>query len=176
MSESKSKFREFIENFWYYNKYKVLVGILVLIVVINTVSQLRSRENPDITVDLVSQSADADLLGAQLLQLLSGAAEDINADGQAVADVNVYNYSISDAGELSFAEDDGVHLGAEINTGSVPLYIADDCAVMADTGLVQAGVWGDYPLLMSLSEEYAHYPVFILPGADGMYLDILAGR
>ena len=171
--KSKSKFAEFMENFWYYHKFKVFVAILVLIVVINTASQLINRERPDYMVDIITVSRETDALGERLSQRLASVTEDANGDGETVVHVNVYHYDTDTQGNIAFAEDHGVHLAAEIQTGCVQLYIADSAEVLADTGLEPVGSWGDLPLLAGLAEEYGEYILYAPPSGDGGLLSIL---
>ena len=160
MSERREKIKSFIDNFWYYNKYKVLIGILVLIVIINTVSELKKLEAPDFCVNILSESTKTDTLSVSLAERLNAILPDRNGDGTVQTQVSVYHYTPDGEGNFSFEEADGIHLSAEIRKDLVQLYIADTESVMAESGLRKIGDWADFPVLMSISEEYKDYSVF----------------
>ena len=160
MSERRGKIKSFIDNFWYYNKYKVLIGILVLIVIINTVSELKDTEDPDFHVNILSESKETDALGVSLAEKLDALLPDRNGDGTVLTQVSVYHYTSDGEGNFYFEEADGIHLSAEILNDCAQLYIVDTESTVAESGLQKIGEWADFPVLMSISEEYKDYSVF----------------
>lgn len=76
-----------LENFWFYHKWHLLIGLLVVIVVLVCVLQSRENKNSDVTLLLAGpyrlsateKTAIEDALGALL-------PEDYNGDGEKIAE------------------------------------------------------------------------------------------
>ena len=74
-----SKVSKFLENFWFYNKWKVMAFIVIAVSVVLCVSQCASRERTDYTVVLFTYSEFADEQLDKMSSYLEKHAKDLNA-------------------------------------------------------------------------------------------------
>lgn len=92
--ELRSK-KDIRKNWWYYNKVKVLVGILLAAVVAYFVYSVFFTVKPDYTIAVVNQisldQSALDIMGDHIADY----GEDLNGDGKVI--VNVVNYSVDTA-------------------------------------------------------------------------------
>ncbi len=169
MNDKMSRFKSFLENFWYYHKFKVLVAVLILIVLANTLSQIKQNAPPDYAADIVTEEAVGNL-GDRLSAALNALLPDKNADGRTVTEVNVYQYARTAQTPFLFSESDSVHLAAELQSGAVKLFIADSEAPLSESGLKVIGSWEDFPLLMAVDAKYRDYIVYAAGDIDSALL------
>ncbi len=120
------------ENFWYYHKWHVVAGVFILFVVLFTVYDFRSRENPDYEIGLITQEsypADVtDALEAQLAQY----GTDLNGDGKVTVHVNPY--VVGNIGTSSGAEDPKLEMAgyvkitSDLSNGTSMIFVTDDAS------------------------------------------------
>ena len=87
-----SKVSKFLENFWFYNKWKVMAFIVIAVSVVLCVSQCASRERTDYTVVLFTYSEFADEQLDKMSSYLEKHAKDLNGDGDVVVGFNNCSY------------------------------------------------------------------------------------
>ena len=88
---SSNKFLKWLENFWYYHKWKVIVIAFFAVVVVVGVVQMVSKTDPDIEVTVATHTVyykeNVDALEQTLNSLMQ---EDINGDGKRTVVLNTY--------------------------------------------------------------------------------------
>lgn len=86
------KVKKYLENFWYYNKWKVVAGIIIVISVALCISQCASRENGDYTFVLFTYNEFADEQLKDMADYLEQYGEDLNGDGEVKVTFNNCSY------------------------------------------------------------------------------------
>ncbi len=88
---SSNKFLKWLENFWYYHKWKVIIITFFAVVIIVSVAQMINKTDPDIEVTVATHTVyyqeNVDSLEQALTALLPG---DINGDGKKTVILNTY--------------------------------------------------------------------------------------
>lgn len=77
-------------NFWFYHKLHVVIGVVVAAIVITTIVSATRTVQPDYTVGLISQNAYPDSVTTELGQMMSKYGVDRNHDGKVVVQVQMY--------------------------------------------------------------------------------------
>ena len=145
-----------LSNFWYYYKWYVLFGLLVLWAVFNLLIQFQENVEPDAAVSFVTMQKVPEEVQASLHSLLSEMVTDVNGDGKVEIAVNVYAYDGEGSGGTNA---DGyaaaaVHLASEVKLGLTSFFVTDEPQVLEEAEtLEQRGTWADYPALMALEGE-----------------------
>lgn len=142
-----------LSNFWYYYKWYVLFGLLVLWAAFNFLLQIQENVEPDATVSFVTMQPVPEAVQNSLQSLLSELVTDVNGDGKVEVAVNVYAYDGEGSGETN-AEGyaaAAVHLASEVRLGLTSFFVTDEPQVLEEAGtLEQRGTWADYSALMDL--------------------------
>lgn len=127
-------------NFWYYHKWHVVIGIAVAAVVIGTVVSSMKTVQPDYTVGLISRIAYPDEVTNQLGQEMAKYGVDRNHDGKVVVQVVLYQIagqSASSSGTASAASAGNtqvdpqmaaayqVKLMADVQSGTSMIFLTD---------------------------------------------------
>ena len=105
---SSNKFLNWFSNFWYYNKWKVIVITFFAVVLIVGIVQMATKEDPDIEITVATHTIyhqeEVDALESTLKGLLSA---DVNGDGKKKLQLNLYKiYSESELKAANEAETD----------------------------------------------------------------------
>jgi hypothetical protein len=167
------------ENFWYYHKWQVILGVVVLFFVVYFSWDLFTKENPDYEVAILSETNFPSNQLLELEEVLEQVGEDRNGDGKVVVFVNCYAI----ASENTQIQDANLQMASvtkymnDMTEGQSMIYMVDDALLKefqtenplfryADETLVEVagdnyadkGVrWTDYSGLMkaniSRSEE-----------------------
>lgn len=95
---SSNKFLNWFSNFWYYNKWKVIVITFFAIVLIVGIVQMANKEDPDIEVTVATHTVyyqeEVDALESTVKSLMP---TDLNGDGKKKVQLNLYKiYSESE--------------------------------------------------------------------------------
>ena len=161
MGEQSPGFRKKWNNWWYYNKWYVLVIILVSVLVFDfawSVYQNKTHR-PDFQVAYLGGPL-GDSTVEQLEQALSELAPDSNGDGQVIVTVNQYNL-YSDPDHTQPGSDpvadmaDQTRLSADLQIGESTLFLmADPDRFQQDTGML-CGLDG------TLAEEAPDAPLYL---------------
>ena len=73
---------EKLENFWYYNKWKVIIGAFFLVVAIIVIAQFAGRENPDVYIMYAGESY-LNVTGVDgMRNAFRAVIDDYNGDGE----------------------------------------------------------------------------------------------
>ncbi len=119
------------ENFWFYYKWHVLGGVLVVAILGFFIHDMASKRLPDLEISIVtSKMMPTSVLTAISEQLeTNGAVSDINGDGSIVVQVNQYNISTDESDQTvdySAQMAGTVKLSADIQEGISPIFITDN--------------------------------------------------
>lgn len=171
------------ENFWFYHKWHVIVGIVAAALIGSFIWEIVSQVHPDYTVSLLSTSALPTGIGEAMGEQLATLLDDRNGDGQVKVTVMEYCIGKGDAA----MEDPNTRMAnmtklmGDVDAGDSMLFLTDDLAYFEeqfrlfayDDGTSPAdgetpdytrmGVrWGDCPALAALelgeSEGFGEYP------------------
>ncbi len=166
--------KKFLENFWYYHKFKLLVALMVVMVLVNTISAFTSAEALDYTISMVTVKQIPDSLRQAVSEAFSARLPDTNGDGQVLVQVQVYNYSPNQ--EIlpnNWTEDDAVHLAADIQTGESCLFLADEPDVFQEIGLGSGGDCQASPLLADVAGQLEGFVFFFPQTVDPAVAEVL---
>jgi hypothetical protein len=115
------------QNFWYYHKWHVLIGVFVFIVAAYMVHDLVSRTEPDYQVMLITQSTVSTDAVDALEQTMEKYGEDLNGDGTVSVQVSANVISNDSSSEDPNERMAGVvHLQADLTEGTSILFLTDD--------------------------------------------------
>lgn len=115
-----------IENFWFYYKKHVLIGLFVLIVLVSEVTRFMNRIDYDLEGAIYTQSLISEERLGKVKEILKDTAIDVNENG--TLDIEVYSYD----GEIDknhLSQDTQAVLSklqAELVLGECPFYIVDE--------------------------------------------------
>lgn len=90
-------FSQKISNFWFYNKWKSILAIVICIIIGSSVYSCATKVNYDCTVAIALSTELADASISQLAKELTPYCEDYNNDGE--VNLNVYNCCFEDSAE-----------------------------------------------------------------------------
>lgn len=157
--------RSKIQNFWFYYKKHLLIGLAVVLVAGYLMSQ-KSPE-PDYHIGLVR----AEPLPGEVLQELearfTAAGTDVNGDGQVLVQIHTYCVNLADDGENAGVRNaDAVQaLDADLIGGMSGIFLLEDVQTFraVTNGLVgDAAASMEYGLQLTLRKD-----------ADDSYLDLI---
>ena len=117
------------DNFWFYHKTHVIVGILIVLIVSWFIYDLASKVDPDYQIGIITNSSYPSETLDKLGEQLALHAEDLNGDGQVVVQVNGYPMAI---GSDSTSEVDANTQMASVTRFSVDVQSGDSIIFMAD--------------------------------------------
>ena len=116
-----------LENFWYYYKWYVLGGLLVLLLALNFILQKKEAPEPDCQIALVTVTEfDEDALAA----IAARAEAELTGDGEDVPSVQV-NYYPYDADAMA-AQDTSRFMASSVQLAADIQYSVS-CAYITDT-------------------------------------------
>ena len=99
---SSSPMASKLSNFWYYHKWKVIIGAFILVLVVVCIIQFATKEDADAAVVIaVPEILEAEQVEAIDRVLTSFLSSDVNGDGKKYIDV--YNYSVYTEEEMEMA-------------------------------------------------------------------------
>ncbi len=115
-----------IENFWFYYKKHVLIGLLVLIVIVSEVARFMNRIVYDLETSVYTQSLISEERLETVKEILKDAAIDVNENGS--LDIEVYAYAGDISTEYLSQDTQAIlsKLQAELVMGECPFYIVDE--------------------------------------------------
>ncbi len=145
--------KQWIENFWYYNKWFVLLGIVILTFIGIATFQYITKDDADISILYVGSSSLSD---AQCREIISSAKElvpDINSDGEVSVDMQSFvllsDYDLLSDGQKIQAREEYQEYSDEILSGDGAILLLDEYfySELAGSGA-----------LISLHEIFAELP------------------
>ena len=136
--------KSWLENFWYHHKIGVLIGGFFLVALIIIIAQMVTRERPDYTAVMVTETALLPDKVAYLEQVLAQYGEDVNGDGEVVVQIN--NLYLG-ANAYTNQNTNLQALQIQLFTGDTLLYIYDPAY---EARLTKAGKDGAHSFLKEL--------------------------
>lgn len=189
--KEKLTFSEWLENVWYYNKWMIIFGGMMIIFVIMSIGQLASGNDPDIKILHVGPMYLSAEAIDRLEDTLEGFSEDYNDDGNFDADlldITVNKVPDGQGGTVNYDQNNQAltRFQVEIRAGDAVIYaldeeyfklclkdnlltpleeIIDDVDMPANTVKDEKGV--SYGVYISDLDAYS------LPGLENMYAGII---
>ncbi len=121
-------------NFWYYNKWKIAGGLLLVVVLGIFIADVVGNVKPDIDIAVVCQrgipDAVANRLGDALVE--AGLVPDLNGDGRQVAMVNQYNLNFDEGEQVDYATQmaSSVKMVTDLQVAQSVVFLMDNPALM----------------------------------------------
>ena len=166
-----------LEHFWYYYKWYVLFGAMVLLVLVNFLVEKASLTEPDAAVSFVTMEEVPQQILDEMRTRLEPLTGDVNGDGQIQVEINVYHYD--GKGSDGVNPDDysaaAVHLAAEVQNKLTDFFVTDEPELLQDSGaLTAAGHWEDYGVLREIdSRQLSRFSIFVFSDGGTPLLDAL---
>ena len=91
--------RKRIENFWFYHKTHLLIGLAAVLVLAYLGIQKLGTEKPDYHIGLVRAEALPEAELEALNAAFTAAGTDVNGDGQVLVQIHTYYADLADASE-----------------------------------------------------------------------------
>lgn len=141
----KQKVQEKLENFWYYYKWYVIGGLVLVIMLIVGIRSCTLKTNPDLYVLFAVDRSPNSLLVRETEDWLGSLTEDVNGDGEATAQLLTTTTTDQWNGYNSAA------MLVQVNSGKAILYILTDdtYATLHENGVLQdlTAMVGESPYL-----------------------------
>ncbi|MCH4238857.1 MAG: hypothetical protein LKF71_01085 [Oscillospiraceae bacterium] len=115
------------QNFWYYHKWHVLIGIAAAALVIFAITDAVTKVSPDYQIGLITSYQVPDQTIQNMEKKLQTGAKDRNGDGKVVVQVN--NYAVggdNNKTDPQVAAANVTRLMGDFTTDSDMLFICDD--------------------------------------------------
>ncbi|MBQ6823665.1 MAG: hypothetical protein IJP27_03340 [Clostridia bacterium] len=161
--------REKIENFWYYYKWYVIGGIVLLITLIVGVRSCTLKKNPDLYVLYAVDTSPNALVVEELGAWLGTMTEDLNEDGETTAKVMA---------TTTIDQWNGYNTAAmlvQANSGQAVLYILTENTykTLSENGMLQQ-LSGESPYLQG--DRYALSASGVLDAVPGIAYETETGE
>lgn len=154
------------QNFWFYYKWHVIIGIIIIAIIAFTIRDFANRVNPDYTIGVITYNTSSTDMFEALQAPLAAFGEDLNGDGSVVVDVAQYDFASEDPQVIMATS---ARLMGDFQTNQSIFFLTDDveeaqkqlAAFAYNDGSAPAegeevdysrmGIaWGDCPALASL--------------------------
>ena len=114
-------------NFWYYNKAKILIGAVIVVVLGYSFGTAWTTPKPDYTVGMLTSTQYPTDFIDELEKQLSYYGEDLNGDGQVLIQVQEYVMQAEDGSALdpSLLAASTTRFAGDAQMSGMSLYIAD---------------------------------------------------
>lgn len=154
----ENSFKKKIENFWFYNKWKVAAFAVVFITVVMAVAQCSSRPNNDYTLVLFTYSDYIDEQLERMGKYLSQYGEDINGDGEVTVGFNHCSFD-SELANGKYQQEKIIRLQSTIiSEPTQMLFLTDE-----ESFKFLDGLFGDSDLFLNLSLPENEGRAYLLP-------------
>lgn len=111
-----------IDNWWYYHKVPVLVGIVVLVIAGLFVRDLVTNVRPDYQIAYVSQTPLTKDETAEIVSMFEQLGEDVNGDGK----VHIVLLTFDEQVDLPMEYASNIKLTVELASGSNQIFLLQD--------------------------------------------------
>lgn len=120
--------REKRENFWFYYKWHIIIGIVVCCLAGSFIWELVTQVHPDYTIGLLSTGGTPAGLDTVLSEQLTQYFDDRNGDGEVVVDVMDYTIGKSEAeiADANMQIANVTKLSGDISTGQSMLFLVSE--------------------------------------------------
>ncbi len=116
------------QNFWYYHKWHVLIGIVVVLLAAFFIRDALSVVHPDYEIALVTQNTYSEDAINELEAQMAQSGVDLNSDGKVVVQVDPYVISSDAAGGMNAQMAGVVKLDADLAAGTSMIFMTDDAS------------------------------------------------
>lgn len=159
-----------LENFLYYNKWWILAGLFVLILVGSLIRDLTTVVRPDYQVAVITAAPLTEAASAELKEAFAALGEDLNGDGRVVVQLNSYTFG-SDVDSYAGS----IKLMADFTAFESHFILTDDPEGLQAQYQVLANADGSAPAEDDYSVEGKAWPVTDLleledPAFETLYL------
>lgn len=143
-------------NFWYYNKFKVILGALAVIIVGGVAYSMATKVEPDLSVMILAENYDLLNKPDEMTAYFTELAEDINGDGKVY--VIVQQVPIVDAIEnpilVQTQASNKSRFMAELQINQTVLFISNDKAdELSGADTIMEDLTDEYPDVPGLAEK-----------------------
>lgn len=146
--------KQWIENFWYYNKWFVLVAVVFLALIVIATVQFFSKDDADASLVFAGATILSDEVCEQMIRSAEELLSDVNEDG--TVSVDVKNYVLHSDFDLLKNEGQKIQAREEFKSYSDEVLSGDACFLLLDeyfySELAQNGA------LVNLYELYSELP------------------
>lgn len=117
------------QNFWYYHKTHVIIGVVAVLFVGFLLFDLLSKVSPDYTVGLITQNTYPDTVISRLEEEFAAQGEDLNKDGKVI--VRIAQYTIIDQEKQEIVDGEAqlamqTKLMADLTACESVIFLADE--------------------------------------------------
>ena len=121
-------------NFWYYNKWKIAAGLLLVVVVGIFIADVVGKVAPDLNIAVVCQKGIPDAVTNRLGDALveAGLVPDLNGDGRQMVTVNPYNLNFDEGEQVDYATQmaSSVKMVTDLQVAQSVVFLMDNPALM----------------------------------------------
>lgn len=158
---------EKISNFFYHNKWYVILGVFFAALAVFLINDYVTTERPDVQGMYIAPDYDMSYYSGELTSLWSEYAQDYNGDGEKIARLYYVptGYAGDTAASAYFAQSDRTKLMGEFQSGSTVMIIGNKYSFMS-IGVLE-GVFYDCRELFP-DDPYAEEIGYRLAGTDFM--------
>ena len=146
--------KQWIENFWYYNKWFVLIAVVFLALIVIATVQFFSKDEADASLVFAGATILSDEVCEQMIRSAEELLSDVNEDG--TVSVDVKNYVLHSDFDLLKNEGQKIQAREEFKSYSDEVLSGDACFLLLDeyfySELAQKGA------LVNLYEVYSELP------------------
>ena len=146
--------KQWIENFWYYNKWFVLVGIVFLTLIVIATVQFFTKDEADASLMYAGATILSDDLCDKMIRSAEDELSDVNGDGK--VRVNFKNFVLHSDFDLLKTKGQKIQAREEFKAFSDEILSGDGCILLLDeyfySELAQNGA------LVNLYEMYSELP------------------
>lgn len=135
-----------IQNWWYYNKWYVIVGAIVVGVLIDIVGNALGifTKKPDFQIAYVSDTPLSDEAAAALENAFTEVSDDFNGDGVVIVRLNRY-ITGGDAATSAYGSAGEIQLMSDLAANVSYFFVTDDPEKLQETYQLFADVDGNCP-------------------------------
>ena len=131
------------KNFWYYNKWKFLLGALALVALIYFMKTVVFKTRPDYEVAFVIRGEYDGSTLSQLEEKLAQSGEDRNGDGKVVVELHPYHFYSSDTPGSMRSMVNDLEVTTDIDKCISILFITDQESFQSLTAEIGTGLFVD---------------------------------
>jgi len=146
--------KQWVENFWYYNKWFVLVGIVFLTLIIIASVQFFSKDEPDVGLTYAGATILSDDVCEKIIRSSEDSVSDVNGDGKSSVDFK--NFVLHSDFELLKNEGQKIQAREEFKAYSDEILSGDGCILLLDKYFYEE--LAENGSLVNLYEIYTELP------------------
>ena len=155
------------ENWWFYHKIHVIVGVIIAACVACFVWSLVTKENPDYSIALMTEYVVPGDLQTDIEEHLERYGEDLNGDGKVIVSLQYYHFMSDAKTDYEAAEQQSafVKFAADASAADSMMFIYDDATYVF---LDQNDMEGFFAPVDGMEEEYCRWKD--MPGLNTLQL------